>query len=443
MSTAEVPHPSSVYIPETPSQETEMFDVIGIEHVDELFQDIPENIRNPRLFLPPPLTEQELAEEMRGYAAKNVILPSFLGAGTYNRFQPAVIRAILSRDEYLTSYTPYQPEVSQGTLQTGFELQTMIKELYGMEFSNTGMYDGATAMAEAALMAVRLKKQERKKIVTLDTVHPEWIDVAKTYTSGKGIELTIEDEKRVGEVSKDAAAVIVQSPNYLGNLEDLENLGKAAHGNGALFIVAADPISLGMYETPGYYGADIAVGEGRSLGQKPNLAGVNLGLFASKMDYVRARPGRIIGRTKDKQGRTGYVLTLQTQEQHIRRERATSNICTAEQLIALSSAIYLSLLGEQGLRAVAERNYQNAHYLAYELSQRGYSLPFADKEFFNEFVVTCSSSPSEVNKRLLEEGFMGGKDISDKIPNGMLLCATETTGKGQIDRFVEAFVKAA
>jgi len=445
-------HPSSAYIPITPKQEAEMLEAIGVSDKEDLFQDIPPGIRNPFLGLRAPVAEMELVREMSDVAEKNIILPSFLGFGTYRRFQPAIVRAIIGRDEFLTSYTPYRPEISQGTLQAAFEYQTMMCDLYGMDVSNTGMYDGATAMAEAALMAVRIHNprapgeifvpRNRPKVVALNTVHPEWLDVTRTYLSGRDIELVVVGEDEIEEESKDTSGVIVQSPNFLGNVEDLVEIGETAHTNDALFIVVADPISLGMFETPGEYGADIAVGEGQSLGHLPNFGGVNLGIFTAKEKYVREMPGRIVGKTQDEHGRTGYVLTLQTREQHIRREKSTSNICTAEQLIALASTVYLAALGEQGLRAVAERNYRNTHYLASKLLEKGFNLPFADRVFFNEFVVEVDN-PSEVNKRLLGKGFIGGKDISNWVPNGMLLCATETLNRRQIDEFVEAFAAAA
>lgn len=434
--------PYRAYIPNTREDQQAMLRAIGIDSADQLFEDIPSDIRYPTITLPRPLTEMELMDEMQAIARKNIIMPSFLGYGTYRRFQPSIVRAITGRDEFLTSYTPYQPEISQGTLQTAFEYQSMMAELYGMDVSNTGMYDGATAMAEAALMAVRiqsdiLKSSQRRTIVSIDTVHPNWIAVTRTYLSGKEIGLRVSGMESATEELSDAAALIVQSPNFLGNIEDLKTLGEAAHANGALFIVVADPISLGLFKSPGEYGADIAVGEGQSLGNPTHLGGVNLGIFTTNERYIRQMPGRIVGRTVDEQGRTGYVLTLQPREQHIRRERATSNICTAEQLVALAVTVYLAALGPRGLRRTAELNYHNAHYLARKISSiPRFNLAYPDRHFFNEFVVQCPASLKKVNKYLIEQGIIGGKDVSDRVPNGMLLCATEMTSKAHMDQLI-------
>jgi len=438
------PGPHTSYIPHTGDERQQMLRVVGVPTIDHLFSDIPPGLLNPSLDLPPPLTEMELMSEMKVLAGKNRGMISFLGAGAYRRYQPEIVRTITSRGEFLTSYTPYQPEISQGTLQTAFEFQSMIRNLYGMEVSNTGMYDGATAMAEAALMAVRVqseikKSPDKNRIVMLDSVHPNWRDVSRTYLRGKNIELDIADPDNLAERMKGAAAVVVQSPNYLGGIEDLEQMGKDVHEAGGLFIVASDPISLGMLKSPGEVGADIAVGEGQSLGNPIHFGGVNLGIFTAREKYVRQMPGRIVGQTTDEQDRTGYVLTLQAREQHIRRETATSNICTAEQLIALASTVYLAALGDKGLEAVAKLNYQKAHYLASKMAEiPGFKLSDPDGHFFNEFVVECPEPPSDINMRLLGEGIIGGKDVSDRVPNGMLVCATETTTKEEIDRFVAA-----
>jgi len=440
--------PSQAYIPTTPQDQTEMFRTIGINSIDELFEDIPPQIRDPHIDLPLPLTEMELMAEMKIFAASNRSLPSFLGAGVYKRFQPAIVRAITGRDEFLTSYTPYQAEISQGTLQTSFENETMMVRLFDMEVANTGMYDGATAMAEAALMAVRvqreIRKTEKKKIVALDTVHPNWLDVTRTYLWGRDLELSVVSEDSLNfDETVNVAAVIVQSPNYLGNIEDLKALGEFAHKRGALFIAAQDPISVGMLKPAGEFGADIVVAEGQSLGHLPNFGGVNLGIFTSRQEYLRKMPGRIVGQAKDEDGRVGYVLTIQPREQHIARERATSNICTAEQLIATAATIYLAALGDDGLKSVAALNYHNAHYLARKIAEiPGYKLPFEDKHFFNEFTVECPVPPVEINAYLLRNGVIGGRDVSDKVDNGMLLCATEMTTREQMDNLVD-LLKAA
>lgn len=432
--------PYKSYIPNTHTQQEHMMDAIGIEEVNALFHDLPVELLDPHLDLPQPMTELELTEEMQKLAAKNIIMPSFLGAGAYRRFIPAVVGDLAGRDEYLTSYTPYQPEIAQGTLTTAFEFQTAMCNLYKMDVSNTGMYDGATALAEATLKALRIKNSpDRDRIVALDTVHPNWLEVTNTYLSGKGKKLDIVDESQLLDGLENTAAVIVQSPNYFGNLEKIKSIGEAVHDKGALFIVASDPVSLGMLTSPGEAGADIAVGEGQSLGNPLHMGGVNLGIFTSKMEYLRNMPGRIVGQAKDVDGKTGYVLALVTREQFARREKATSNICTAEQLIALRSTIYLSILGSQGLHKIAHLNYQNAHHLAKLVTTiSGYELAFPDKSFFNEFVVTCPAKPSHINRHLLGEGIIGGMDVSNKVPNGMLLCATEMTTLAHMNQLVAA-----
>ncbi len=432
---------TSPYTPNTDSDRRAMLDAIGVDSVDDLFSDIPAAHRNPELDLPPPTSELELRREIEAMAGENVTpgrYPSFLGGGSYRHFVPAVVRQIASRSEFMTSYTPYQPEVSQGTLQAHYEFQSMVCQLTGMEVANAGMYDGATSMAEAVLMAARLTRRDR--VAVLDTVSPYYRDVLATYVQAPGLRIdTVPpgDETLAGGT----ACLVVQQPGFLGYLGDLEALSRRAHDSGALLIVVADPISLAMFKPPGDYDADIVVAEGQALGIAPTYGGPYVGIFACKQRYVRQMPGRIVGRTVDSLGRTGYVLTLQAREQHIRREKATSNICTSVGLIALMSAVYMAAQGKRGLRHVAELCYHKAHYAASLIRDiPGYSLPI-DGTFFREFVVRCPRPPAETNRMLLERGIIGGLDVSDQVPNGMLLCCTEVNSREEIDSLANALAE--
>jgi glycine dehydrogenase subunit 1 len=387
------------------------------------------------------LTELELLEHTRSLAARNRTAADyacFLGAGAYRHFRPALVDAIVMRGEFLTSYTPYQPEVSQGTLQGIFEFQSLVCDLTGMDVANAGMYDGATALAEACLMACAITG--RRKIAISDRVHPHWIAVVRSYAHGRDIAV---DAQPHGEfaMSEEHACLAVQQPDFYGRVSAAAaDWGQAAHDAGALFIVAADPVSLGLYRPPSAYGADIVVGEGQSLGVPLSYGGPYVGLFACRETYIRQMPGRICGATTDADGRRGYVLTLQTREQHIRRERATSNICTSQQLIALSTAMYLAALGPQGLRRVAELCYEKAHDLAARIEALpGYGVE-DDEPFFHEFVARTPRPPDEINRALLERGIIGGQDVSD-VRNRMLLCATEMNTESEIDALVRALAE--
>jgi len=426
----------SHYIPNTEQEQAEMLATLGLTSLDELFLDIPEEFRNPPLNLDPPLSELEIQRELAALAGKNRPLgsgPSFLGAGSYHHFIPAVIKPLMTRGEFLTAYTPYQPEVSQGTLQVIYEFQTLVSNLYGMEVANAGMYDGATSLAEAVLMACRVA--QRDQVAIADTLSPTYLEVIRTYCQAQGIELrttAASDPK----IDTDTACLVVQYPNFYGYIEDLAQLSGAAHELGALLVVSADPTAMGMFQPPGHYDADIVTGEGQPLGIPPSYGGPYLGLFTTKQQYIRQMPSRLVGKTVDSQGRTGYVLTLQTREQHIRRERATSNICTNEALYALASTIYLAAMGKQGLRQVAELCYHKAHYAASRIQElAGYSQPMPGT-FFQEFVIQCPQPPADINQRLLERNILGGLDISEAIPDGMLLCVTEMNTKEDIDALV-------
>ena len=431
-------HFQSHYIPNTTDEQAEMLATLGIDSIDRLFADIPEEYRNPALKLPAPLSELEIQRELGGMAAKNRSLgsgPSFLGAGSYNHFIPSIIKPLITRGEFITAYTPYQAEASQGTLQVIYEFQTLICNLYGMEVANAGMYDGATSLAEAVLMACRVTKRE--KVALADTVSPAYSAVIHTYCQSQDIAVEVVSPTNA-ILDNETACLVLQYPNYFGNIEDMQGLIELAHSNGGLAVVSTDPTAMGMFQTPGHYGADIVTGDGQPLGIPSSYGGPYVGLFATKQEYIRQMPSRLSGRTVDKNGKTGYVLTLQTREQHIRRERATSNICTNEALYALASTIYLAAMGKQGLRQVAELCYHKSHYAATKIAELpGYSLPI-DSPFFQEFVIQCPVAPTDINKKLMEENILGGLDVSEQIQNGMLLCVTEMSSQDDITALVAA-----
>ena len=431
-------HFQSHYIPNTTDEQAEMLATLGIDSIDRLFADIPEEYRNPALKLPAPLSELEIQRELGGMAAKNRSLgsgPSFLGAGSYNHFIPSIIKPLITRGEFITAYTPYQAEASQGTLQVIYEFQTLICNLYGMEVANAGMYDGATSLAEAVLMACRVTKRE--KVALADTVSPAYSAVIHTYCQSQDIAVEVVSPTNA-ILDNETACLVLQYPNYFGSIEDMQGLIDLAHSNGGLAVVSTDPTAMGMFQTPGHYGADIVTGDGQPLGIPSSYGGPYVGLFATKQEYIRQMPSRLSGRTVDKNGKTGYVLTLQTREQHIRRERATSNICTNEALYALASTIYLAAMGKQGLHQVAELCYHKSHYAAAKIAELpGYSLPI-DSPFFQEFVIQCPVAPTDINKKLMEENILGGLDVSEQIQNGMLLCVTEMSSQDDITALVAA-----
>jgi glycine dehydrogenase subunit 1 len=427
----------SPYLPNTDTDRTAMLREIGVDSIEELFQDIPREFRNVQFKLPPPLSELELKEEFRQLSNRNTNLEDyacFLGAGYYRHFIPSVVGHIISRSEFYTAYTPYQAEVSQGTLQTIYEFQSLVCQLTGMEVSNAGMYDGSTAAAEAALMACRVTK--RDKVAVMSTIHPRYYEVVETYAKGHSIPLE-KVESNLDGLPSDCACLIVPQPNFFGYFENMEACVQKAHDIGALLIIIVDPISLGMFKPPGDYGADIVVAEGQALGNPLSFGGPGVGIFACRKEYLRQMPGRIVGKTVDVAGQTGYVLTLVTREQHIRRERATSNICTSEALVALATTVYLATMGKRGLRKVAELCYHKAHYAADAISKlKGYSLVFP-QPFFKEFVVHCPAKPHLINNTLFQESIIGGLDLSYILDNSMLLCVTEMNTKEEIDRLVE------
>ena len=434
---------TSPYTPNTDDDRQRMLDAIGVRSFDDLVADIPAEHRNPPIDLPPPTSELELRREIGAMAEQNAVpgdYACFLGAGSYRHFIPAIVRSVATRSEFMTAYTPYQPEVSQGTLQAHYEFQSLVCQLTGMEVANAGMYDGATSMAEAALMAARVTKRDR--VAVLDTVSPAYRQVLETFLDSQGIAIDTCSPGSV-QVGAETACLLVQQPNFFGYFEDLEEMAEAAHSAGALLVVATDLTSLGMFRPPSEYDADIVVAEGQAIGVPPTFGGPYVGIFACKQKYVRQMPGRVVGKTVDTRGRDGYVLTLQTREQHIRRERATSNICTAVGLIALMTTLYMSSLGKQGLRRVAELCYHKAHYAASLMEKiPGYSLPLTGA-YFREFVVECPRPVAEINNALLERKIIGGLDVSEYVPNGMLVCCTEMNTKEEIDQFAEALAEVA
>jgi len=414
-----------------------MLDKIGIDSVDELFKDVPSGKRFPEVDMPLALSEPEILHELSKMSAANASAECydwFLGGGIYNHFVPSVVGALISRGEFLTAYTPYQPEVSQGTLSAIFEYQTMISELTGMEVVNASHYDGATALAEAAIMSVR-STRKRNRVVIAPGLHPEYLEVIKTYLQGLDIELSegIPDDKTAG--------YIVQNPTFTGEIIDVQAESDKAHEAGALLIVHTDPIALGILESPGACGADIVTAEGQCLGVGMNFGGPLLGIFATTAKHIRKMPGRIIGETVDQCGIKGCVLTFAAREQHIRREKATSNICSNQGLAALSAAIYLAAMGKSGFKKVAELCWHKAHYAAGEIGKiKGFSIK-TKGNFFKEFLVETPIPAEELFGKLKDKYIMAGLPLSrlkENHKNEMLICVTEVNGKNQIDRLVSA-----
>lgn len=436
------------YLPHTPSEREEMLREIGVSSVDELFANVPHNLRSGPLDIPPGLSEMETHRLLRSLASQNLNLesaPSFLGAGAYHHYVPAAIGAITGRSEFYTSYTPYQAEVSQGTLQAIYEFQTMIAEITGLDIANASLYDAATAVVEACTIAVN--QTRRHRVVIAGGVHPEYLRVLRTYAEAQGIVVThvpqgwtLPLENLRESLDSDVAAVVAQSPNFWGYIEDMASLGETAHAVGALFISVNNPLALALLASPAECGADIAVGCAQPLGIPLQYGGPYLGFIAVRSGLERRLPGRIAGATVDDQGRKGYVLTLQAREQHIRREKATSNICTNHALMALATTVHLSLLGPRGFRETASQSLQKAHYAAQQLGTIHGFATETDAPFFNEFVLRTPVSAAEVNRYLLDRGIVGGLDLGrfdERLENCMLLAFTEMTTREQIDDLVK------
>ncbi len=438
------------YIPHTDEDRRAMLETIGVGSIEDLFVEIPADLRISGLNVPPALGEYELYAHLKELSERNVDLSRtvcFLGAGIYDRFIPSSVGTIISRGEFLTSYTPYQPEASQGYLQTIYEFQTMVAELFDMDLANASMYDGGTAMAEAAIMAHGING--RNVICVSHAVHPHYRQILETYCWSLGLEVreiaaTDGETRDYSTVSDDAACVIVQYPNFYGVIEDLGAARDAARTNGAQFIVVADPTAMGILPPPGQFDADIVVGEGQPLGIAMGFGGPLLGLFATKKEHARRIPGRIVGRTTDEQGRVGYTMTLRTREQDIRREKATSNICTNEALMALAATVYTAAVGKNGMRAIAEMTVRNTQYAIQELTKAGGKLKFSGK-VFGEFVLELPKNAEEVQTKLLDQGILAGLPLGkyDKgLENCLLVAVTEVRTKAQIDDYA-AKLKAA
>lgn len=441
------------YIPISPTERDAMLKTVGVKTLDDLFDAVPEEHRFPELDLPPALTEMEAAAHLADMASSNENvrqdLISFLGAGAYHHYIPSVVDHILRRGEFYTAYTPYQPEISQGTLQAIFEYQSLMASLTGMEVSNASHYDGATAAAEAVNLAFAQYRGKRKKIVVPPSVNPQYRAVIRTYSQGMGLEEAGDGATNSGSgpealmslVDDKTMMVVVQYPDFFGRIYDYTKLIEDAHAKGALVCVVANPTALVMLKTPGEMGADVVVGEAQPFGIPLWYGGPYLGFFTTKKSYVHKMAGRLVGETVDARGNRSYVLTLTAREQHIKRERATSNICTNQGLLALAASVYMSTLGKQGLQEVANLCYQKAHYAANELAKiKGFSIKF-NEPFFHEFVLQTPKPASEVNQYLLDRGILGGCDLGADYPdlkNHLLVAVTEMNSKDEIDALVEA-----
>ena len=427
------------YIPSTGEERQAMLEAIGLTSIDQLYDVVPENVRVKDLDLPEGMSELEVGKVMADLAEKNRVFRSvFRGAGAYRHFIPAIVKTVTSKEEFLTAYTPYQAEISQGVLQSIFEYQTQMCELTGMDVSNASVYDGASAAAEAVFMC---QERKRSAVVFSGTVNPQVLRVVKTYCESRQVPVTVippkgcatDIEALKAAVADDTAAVYVQSPNFYGVIEDMDAVVEAAHAKKAKVIMGCNPISLGLLKTPGEYGADIAVGEGQPLGMPLAFGGPYLGFMTCKQAMMRKLPGRIVGETADHDGSRCYVLTLQAREQHIRREKASSNICSNQALCAMTASVYLAAMGPRGLRQAAESSAAHAHYLAEQIAPLGFALK-SDKPFFHEFLTECPVDPDDLCKKLEAKGILGGLPVD----GGILWCCTECNDKAEIDGLVAA-----
>jgi glycine dehydrogenase subunit 1 len=436
------------YLPDTKQDQEEMLSFLNVNSIDDLFEDIPAEIRlKDELNIPAAVPEPQLMKKMQQLSSQNKNAnnyPIFLGAGTYDHYIPSVVDHMISRSEFYTAYTPYQPEISQGELQAIFEFQTMVSELTGMDVANSSMYDGFTSLAEAASLAVASTK--RSKVLISKAVHPESREIINPVSTGQGyiveevdLAVDITDLTKLQEqIGKDTAAVIVQYPNFFGSIEDLAEIKKIAKENGALLIVSANPLALALLQAPGKLGADIVIGDMQPLGIPMSFGGPHCGYFAVSKKFMRKIPGRIVGQTTDEQGKRGFVLTLQAREQHIRRDKATSNICSNQALNALASSICMTALGKQGVRHMAQLNFEKADYMAKRLQEKGFTIK-NQSPFFNEFVVELPRPVKEINEKILEAGFISGYDLGVDygFDNQMLIAVTEQRSKEEIDQFVK------
>lgn len=442
------------YIPHTDIERQQMLSAIGVTTIEDLFEAVPSAHRFPRLNLPKPMSEMEVYSELLALSEANEHAQDyalFRGAGAYHHFIPSAVNHILLRGEFYTAYTPYQPEVSQGTLQAIYEYQSMMCALTGMDAANASHYDGATSLAEAVTVALEVTRHKRTKIILSHAIHPQYRAVTRTYHQGRNLKFvgdagraTISD--LIDMLDENTAMVAVQYPNFFGQIDDFAQFAEKVHNVGALLCLVVNPLALGMLKSPGELGADIVVGEGQPLGIPLGFGGPYLGFFAIRNEYVRKIAGRIIGETQDKNGKRAYVMTLRPREQDIRREKATSNICTNQGLMSLAAAIYLALMGKYGLRKVAELCFHKAHYAARQIAGLDSYEVDQSKPFFHEFVVKCPRPVTEINKHLIEQGIGGGYDLGQDyahLKNHMLLCVTEMNSKDEIDALVEALKEVA
>jgi glycine dehydrogenase subunit 1 len=428
------------YLPSTRQEREAMLEAIGLDKIDDLYQDVPEGVllKSP-LNIPQGLSEMDVREKMRSIAAKNTRFDVILrGAGAYDHYIPAIVSSVTSKEEFSTTYTPYQAEISQGILQSIFEFQTMICELTGMDVSNASMYDGASSAAEAAMMCI---DRRRDRVLVSEGVHPETIETIRTYCWGRNIPMQtvplnsgVTDQAALkSQLDEKTACVIIQQPNFYGQIEEASVLNDITHQSGAKAVMAVYPIALGLLETPAEQGADIVTGEGQPLGLPLSYGGPYLGFLACKKELTRLLPGRIAGQTKDSSGRRAFVLTLQAREQHIRREKASSNVCSNQALCAMTAAVYMAAMGPQGLRQAAELCFHKAHYFASELQKiPGFDLIYSGV-FFNEFVTGCPVPPEKLENALLQRGILSGLPVGE----GMLWCVTEKHSKQVIDMVIE------
>ena len=426
---------NSPYIPSTEDDKQQMLKTIGVSSFEELLSDVPKKHLQPTLNLKEALSEQELTEFFQLLSNNNFsskTITSYMGGGAYNHYIPSTVKAMIQRGEFLTSYTPYQPEASQGTLQVGFEFQSMIAQLFDMEVCNAGMYDGPTALAEAALMACRIKRNNN--VVIHESVSEKTLDVLRSYSKWQDINLFRYDDVNLQD-DNEYGCLLVQSPNYIGEIEDVEKLAEEIHNRNGLIIQHTYPISLGMLKPPGQLNVDISTAEGQPLGVPVSFGGPFIGILTCKKEFIRQLPGRIIGQTVDKNNKISYALTLQTREQHIRRESATSNICTSTQLIGLMVAVYLATMGPEGIKSIAETCYHRAHYFAEKLNNIE-GLRLISDNFFNEFVIESEIDLSKINKILQENNIEGGIDISDKKSKKILFAVTELNSPEIINKTI-------
>jgi glycine dehydrogenase subunit 1 len=434
----------------TETDKQEMLKAVGVGSVEELFADIPQSVRfQGNLKIKEPLSEQELTKELSALAGKNRNTKdnvSFLGAGVYDHYIPSIVDHVISRSEFYTAYTPYQPEISQGELQAIFEFQTMICELTGMDVANSSMYDGGTALAEAAMLSAGQYK-DRKRILVSKSVHPESRAVLQTYAEGQRLEV-VEVQMKDGvtdldelkqNIDENVACVVVQYPNFFGQIEKLKDIEAIVHDNKSMFVVSSNPLALGVLAPPGQFGADIVVGDAQPFGIPAQFGGPHCGFFATTKKLMRKVPGRLVGQTVDEEGRRGFVLTLQAREQHIRREKATSNICSNQALNALAASVAMTALGKKGVKEMAVQNIQKAQYAKQQLRSNGVNV-MGNGPIFNEFIITCNRPVKEINKALITKGMIGGYDLGRDYPqlkNHMLIAVTEQRTKVEIDTFAK------